>query len=48
MEIDELAARWREEEELAGIIDGELTLLPRLESLRGDDVYSSDVGAHRP
>ena len=34
LELAELEARWREEEELAGIIDGELTPLPLLESLR--------------
>ncbi|MFQ5536575.1 MAG: hypothetical protein ACE5GJ_03910 [Gemmatimonadota bacterium] len=34
MELAELEARWRTEEELAAIIDGELTPLPLLESLR--------------
>jgi hypothetical protein len=29
-----LEARWREEEELAAIVDGELTELPMLERLR--------------
>lgn len=30
LEVQELEARWREEEELAGIIDGELTPIPHL------------------
>lgn len=34
LELADLEARWREEEELASIIDGELTPLPMLESLR--------------
>ena len=34
MELFELEATWREEEELAGIVDGELTPLPLLEKLR--------------
>lgn len=34
MELAELEAVWRQEEELAGIIDGELTPLPLLETLR--------------
>ncbi len=34
MELGELEAHWRQEEELAGIIDGELTPLPMMESLR--------------
>lgn len=34
MELAELEARWREEEELAAIVDGELTPLPLLETLR--------------
>jgi hypothetical protein len=34
LELAELEAHWLEEEELAGIIDGELTPLPVLESLR--------------
>ncbi len=34
LELADLEARWLEEEELAGIIDGELTPLPFLESLR--------------
>src|SRR5688572_30242849 len=34
LELKELEARWREEEELAAIIDGELTRLPALEKLR--------------
>jgi hypothetical protein len=34
LELADLEARWREEEELAAIIDGELTPLPLLETLR--------------
>jgi len=34
LELAELEARWKKEEELAGIIDGELTPLPLLESVR--------------
>jgi len=34
LELAELEAHWRQEEELAAIIDGELTPLPLLESLR--------------
>lgn len=34
LELAELEARWRREEELASIVDGELTPLPLLESLR--------------
>lgn len=34
LQLAELEARWREEEELAAIIDGELTDLPLLEKLR--------------
>ena len=34
MELAELEAHWRREEELAGIMDGELTPLPLLDSLR--------------
>ena len=34
LELAELEAHWRREEELASIIDGELTPLPMLESLR--------------
>ncbi len=34
LELAELEAHWREEEELASIIDGELTPLPLLEQLR--------------
>jgi hypothetical protein len=34
LELEELEARWREEEELASIVDGELTPLPALEKLR--------------
>ncbi len=34
LELDEIEARWKEEEELASIIDGELTSLPLVESLR--------------
>ena len=34
MELAELEAVWRKEEELAAIIDGELTEVPLLESLR--------------
>lgn len=34
LEVAELEARWRQEEELAAIVDGELTPLPILESLR--------------
>lgn len=34
LELEDLEARWREEEELAGIIDGELTPVPLLETLR--------------
>jgi hypothetical protein len=34
LELAELEARWKEEEELASIIDGELTPLPLLENLR--------------
>lgn len=34
LELAELEAHWRREEELAGIIDGELTPLPLMESLR--------------
>ncbi|RMH18895.1 MAG: hypothetical protein D6701_05615, partial [Gemmatimonadetes bacterium] len=34
MELAELEAHWRREEELAEIIDGELTPLPPLELLR--------------
>jgi hypothetical protein len=32
--LTELEARWREEEEIASIIDGELTPMPSLEKLR--------------
>ena len=34
LELAELEAHWLEEEELASIIDGELTPLPVLESIR--------------
>ncbi len=34
LELDEIEARWKEEEELASIVDGELTSLPLAESLR--------------
>jgi hypothetical protein len=34
LELAELEARWREEEELAAIVDGELTELPLLERIR--------------
>lgn len=34
LELAELEAHWRREEELAGIVDGELTPLPLLENLR--------------
>ena len=34
MELADLEARWRREEELASIVDGELTPLPMFESLR--------------
>ena len=34
LELAELEAHWKREEELAGIVDGELTPLPMLESLR--------------
>ncbi len=34
LELAELEAHWKREEELAGIVDGELTPLPVLESLR--------------
>lgn len=34
MELAELEARWREEEELASIVDGELTPVPVLEAIR--------------
>jgi hypothetical protein len=34
MELADLEERWREEEELAAIVDGELTPLPLLETLR--------------
>lgn len=34
LELDELEERWREEEELAAIVDGELTPGPSLEKLR--------------
>ncbi len=34
MELNELEAHWEQEEELAAIIDGELTPLPLLESIR--------------
>ncbi|MGH7502463.1 MAG: hypothetical protein ACREL7_11990 [Longimicrobiales bacterium] len=34
MELSELESRWREEEEIASIIDGELTRVPSLEKLR--------------
>ena len=34
LELAELEAHWRTEEELAAIIDGELTPLPLLEALR--------------
>ena len=34
MELNELEAHWETEEELAAIIDGELTPLPLLETLR--------------
>jgi hypothetical protein len=34
LELSELEARWREEEELAAIVDGELTELPLLDQLR--------------
>ena len=34
LEVAELEAHWRKEEELASIIDGELTPLPLLEQMR--------------
>jgi hypothetical protein len=34
LELGELEAHWRREEELASIVDGELTPLPMLETLR--------------
>jgi hypothetical protein len=34
MEVAELEAHWRQEEELAAIVDGELTPMPLLESIR--------------
>jgi len=34
LELNELEAHWETEEELAAIIDGELTPLPLLETLR--------------
>jgi hypothetical protein len=34
LELHELEARWKEEEELAAIVDGELTPLPASEKLR--------------
>ena len=34
LELEELEARWREEEEIAAIADGELTPLPMLERIR--------------
>ncbi|MEX2281518.1 MAG: hypothetical protein WEE89_03405 [Gemmatimonadota bacterium] len=34
LELAELEARWREEEQLAAIVDGELTELPLLERIR--------------
>jgi len=34
LELDALEARWREEEQLAAIVDGELTPVPALEKLR--------------
>ncbi|MGH7481576.1 MAG: hypothetical protein ACRELV_05430 [Longimicrobiales bacterium] len=34
LELAELERRWREEEELAAIIDGDLTPVPALERLR--------------
>jgi hypothetical protein len=34
LELAELEAIWRQEEELASIVDGELTPLPLLETLR--------------
>jgi hypothetical protein len=34
LELADLEAHWRSEEELAAIIDGELTPLPLLETLR--------------
>lgn len=34
LELEELGARWREEEEIAAIADGELTPLPLLDRLR--------------
>jgi hypothetical protein len=34
MELSELETRWQEEEEIASIIDGELTPMPNLEKLR--------------
>jgi hypothetical protein len=34
LELEELETRWREEEEIAGIADGELTPVPLLERLR--------------
>ncbi len=34
LEVAELEARWRVEEELASIVDGELTPLPMLETIR--------------
>jgi hypothetical protein len=34
LELAELEARWREEEELAAIVDGELTEVPLLERIR--------------
>jgi hypothetical protein len=34
LELKELEARWREEEDIAAIIDGELTRAPSLDRLR--------------
>jgi hypothetical protein len=34
LELDQLEARWREEEQLAAIVDNELTPVPALERLR--------------
>lgn len=43
MEVAELEAHWRREEELAGIIDGELTPSPRLDALSEGIIRPGDA-----
>ncbi len=42
LELAQLEAHWRREEELAAIVDGELTPLPMLETLRRRAKGSTD------